>query len=258
MYKADSIQTTLTLPSYPSINGTAFRCILAAIRGGKRSLHEDSARLCRAVDPPIHYEGVEFLRQPRPLAVIANHYSRPGFSTAWIALGISAALPDEVTWIMSNQWLFQGNPLGFLLRPLMRLVLGCINRAYAFIAMPTMVDGFSTPQERTAGVRETIERLRSHSVSVLGITPEGMDSPDGRLMLPPPGAGRFLLHLQQMGLPLVPAGVSEADGRLNIRFGQAFRFEIDEDQTAALVDLQARELVRQRIAQLLPGSNGRL
>ena len=48
-------------------------------------------------------------------------------------------------------------------------------------------------QQRTAGVRAVIERLRRQPNCILGLTPKGMDSPAGGLALPPAGAGRFML-----------------------------------------------------------------
>jgi hypothetical protein len=126
----------MTYPEYPSVNPTVLKCILWRLLGRRRSLKADAQWLCTIVQPAIRYTGLENLSLARPFVVTANHYARPGFSTAWIALSLSAALPAEVTWIMSNQWLFEGHPLGFILRPLMRFVLKGINDAYSFVPMP--------------------------------------------------------------------------------------------------------------------------
>jgi 1-acyl-sn-glycerol-3-phosphate acyltransferase len=234
-------------PHYPSINPTVLKCLLRR----KRSLRADTARLCQQVDPPIQYAGLEYLALPQPFVVTVNHYARPGFSTAWIAVAISAVLPGETTWIMSNQWLFLGHPLGFVLRPLMRFILRSITLTYGFIPMPSMVAGYSTPQERTAGVRETIERVRDNPNCILGITPEGMDSPDGKLMLPPPGVGRFLLHLQQMRLPLLPAAVFEAEGVLHVHFGKPYQLTARTGLSSSELDLFLRKQIIERIAILI-------
>ena len=151
----------MTYPVYPSVNSTVLKTLLARLFQRKRSVHADSLGLCAKITPPIRYLGVENLADQGPLLLTANHYSRPGFSTTWIAAGISAALPVEVTWIMSDEWLFEGNPFAFILRPLMRFVLRSITLAYGFLPMPTMVQGFSTPQQRSSGVRGVIEYLRA-------------------------------------------------------------------------------------------------
>ncbi len=235
---------------YPSINTTVLKCILARLTGRRRSLHDDAVRLSAQLRPPIRYEGLEHIRLQKPYVVMVNHYARPGFSTPWIALGISAVLPAEVTWIMSNEWLFEGNPFAFVLRPLMRFVLRSITLAYGLVPMPTMVQGYSTPQERMIGVREAIERVREDPNCILGITPEGMDSPNGKLMLPPTGVGRFMLHLSEMGLPILPAAVFEADGCLHVHFGEPSHLEVAGGLSSLATDLAAREWIMQRIAYL--------
>ena len=242
----------MVLPRYPSVNPTVLKCILWRMIGRSRSFKADAQRLCAQVRPGIHYKGLENIDLPRPFVITANHFARPGFSTAWIALSLSAALPGEVTWIMSNQWLFKGNPLAFIVRPLMRFVLKGINNAYSFVPMPTMIGGYSTPQERTSGVREAIRRMRENPRCILGITPEGMDSPTGGLALPPAGVGRFLLHLQQMGVTMLPASVYEQQGILYVRFGESYQLEPPSGLPPAEVDMVIRKAVMGKIAELIP------
>ena len=237
----------MTLPGYPAIEPTVLLAIAARLLQQKRSCHADALRLCAAVTPPIRYSGLEYLPAHGPLLLTANHYSRPGFSTVWIALAISAALPVEVTWIMSNEWLFLGSPFAFLLRPLMRFVLRSINDAYGFLPMPTMVPGYSTPQQRSAGVRRVIEHLRARPDLVLGLTPEGMDTPDGRLGLPPAGAGRFIYQLNQMGLALLPVALYEDAGALQVRFGKAYDLAVENTAAPAQLDLDVRQQVMEQI-----------
>ena len=243
--------TSSPLPVYPGVESAALSAIIARVLNRQRSARADSVRLCAVVVPEILYTGVDLLPTHGPFLLTANHYSRPGFSTTWIAMSISAALPMEVAWIMSNEWLFEGNPFAFLLRPAMRFVLNSITRAYHFLPMPTMTPGFSTPQQRSAGVRQVIERLRAQPDLVLGLTPEGMDSPDGRLGLPPAGAGKFILYLQQMGLPIVPVGVCEAKGSLQVHFGVPYSLQVDPSLPLSEVDLWVRQAVMQPIAVLL-------
>lgn len=241
----------MTFPAYPSVNPFALRAVAARLFGQVRSVRTDALALAARVNPPIRYTGLENLPAHGPLLLTANHYSRPGFNTAFIAVGISAALPVEVTWIMSNEWLFQGNPFAFVLRPAMRFVLRSLTLAYDFLPMPTMIPGFSTPQQRSAGVRQTIERLRARPDSVLGLTPEGMDVPGGGLGLPPAGSGKFILYMHQMGLPILPVAVCEQDGCLCIRFGSAYSLPAELSASPKDTDFAIRRYVMQPIAELL-------
>jgi hypothetical protein len=241
----------MTFPAYPSINPFAIRAIAARLSNRKRSLRADSLKLCGKLTPPIRYTGLENLPAGGPLLMTTNHYSRPGFNTAWIAIGISAALPVELTWVMSNEWLFEGNPFAFILRPAMRFVLRSLTLAYHFLPMPTMIPGFSTPQQRSSGVRQVIERLRTQPETVLGLTPEGMDIPGGGLGLPPAGAGKFILYLCQMGLPIMPVGVCEHNGCLEIRFGQVYSLTAQISSTPKDLDLAVRQQVMEPIRALL-------
>ncbi len=238
-------------PHYPGVNPTALTAILTRMFYRRRSFKETSKWLCDNLDPAIVYTGLENLPVARPLLITANHYHRPGFNTAWIALSISAAFEHEVTWILSNEWLFEGNPFAFGLRPAMRFVLKSITLTYGFLSMPTMIPGFSTPQGRTAGVRAVIEYLRQHPDAILGLTPEGMDSPDSSLRLPPQGAGRFILHLQQMGALILPTAVYERGGALNVRFGVPYRMAPPSDLSPSELDLWVRRTVMQPIDDLL-------
>jgi 1-acyl-sn-glycerol-3-phosphate acyltransferase len=242
----------MSTAKYPSINTAVIKCILWRLSGRKRLFKADALHMCAKIRPNIRYEGLENIEIPRPFVVTTNHYARPGFSTAWIAVSLSAVLPGDVVWIMSNQWLFEGNALAFVLRPLMRFVLKSINDTYSFVAMPTMIGGYSTPQERAAGVREAIRRMRQDPQCILGIAPEGMDSPENGLALPPAGVGRFLLHLQQMGATLLPAAVFEEQGILCVHFGEPYTLELPFGLSSAEVDLFIREEVMRKIAEQMP------
>ena len=239
-------------PAYPPVEPSALTAITARLLHQKRSFRLDSQRLCARVAPAIVYSGLENLPAHGPLLLTTNHYARPGFNTAWMALGISAALPVEVAWIMANEWMFEGSPFAFLLRPAMRFVLKSFTLTYQFLPMPTMVPGIATPQQRSAGVRCVIERLRAHPDTVLGLAPEGMDSPEGGLGMPPSGVGRFVHYLDGLGLPILPIGVSELDGALHVRFGQSYSLPAVAYSSHAEEDLAIREIVMEHIRRLLP------
>jgi 1-acyl-sn-glycerol-3-phosphate acyltransferase len=239
-------------PHYPSVDPFAVRAIATRLIHRHRSFRSDSVNLSAKMSPPIRYIGLEHLPAHGPLLLTANHYSRPGFNTAWIAIGITSALPVDVAWVMSNEWLFEGNRFAFVLRPAMRFVLKSLTLTYQFLSMPTMVPGYSTSQQRSAGVRQAIERLRAHPDLVLGLTPEGMDVPGGSLGLPPAGAGRFIQYLHQMGLPIFPVGVCEKDDCLCIHFGSPYSLDLPSLSANGELDLAIRQLVMEHIRQVLP------
>lgn len=237
-------------PQYPSINAAALRVVFGSLLGRARSFRQDARSLVSRLRPAPQYFGLDNLPAAGPCLLTANHYSRPGFSTAWIALGISAVIPQEVTWITVTEWVYPGQRREILLRPVMRFILKHIRQGYGFLAMPTMVKGYASPEERANGVRAVIHAVQQNPNIILGLTPEGMDFPSGQLGTPPPGAGRFMLYLNRMGLPILPVAVSETDQKLTIRFGEKFDLALPADLPAAEIDPFVSRSVMERIARL--------
>ena len=89
---------------------------------------------------------------------------------------------------------------------------------------------------------------------MIGLAPEGGDSAGGILSLPPPGVGRFMLHLAAIGLQIAPVGIYEEDGRLCLRFGQRYRLELAAGLPAVERDRCASQIVMSNIARLLPAA----
>lgn len=238
-------------PRYPTINWTVLRTITAALAGQQRSFRSDALRLAARLRPPMVVSGAQHIPKTGPFLITANHYSRPGFSTSWIALAISSVVPREITWITVTEWVYPGQWREKLLRPLMRLVLSGIRRGYDFLAMPTMVPGYADPLQRADGVRQVLHAVQSNPQIILGLTPEGMDFPGGSLGTPPPGAGKFILALNRMGLPILPAAITEAGGRLALTFGEPCDLALPPDLPAEEVDPYVSRAVMNRIAQLM-------
>ena len=74
---------------------------------------------------------------------------------------------------------------------------------------------------------------------------EGVAGSAGVLTDPLPGTERLIHQLARLGLPAVPCGISEAQGRFLIRFGPA----LEPQQLTAAPD--AARLVMDRIARLI-------
>ena len=242
-------------PSYPSIIPAVLRVILTRMCHRKKSLRADALRLTSRITPPVIVEGTENIPASGGYVLVVNHYARPGFSTAWIAFSLAASIPTEITYIMSEAWAFTGNPLGFLLRPLMKFVLACINEVYGFLPMPSMVEGFSDPRSRAAAVRRVIEFGRAHPSAVIGLAPEGQDSPEQGIGLAPSGGGKFILHLNRMGFKILPVVVQERSGKLITRFGQVFNIALEPDLPSFAIDEFVRRSIRDQLLALLDSSD---
>jgi hypothetical protein len=88
-------------------------------------------------------------------------------------------------------------------------------------------------------------REAPHLNRPLGIFPEGVAGFAGKLSQPLDGVARLFSHLAKHGMPLQPAGISEAQGRLVVRFGPGISCaELMAEQDSAA-------LAMKRIGQLI-------
>jgi hypothetical protein len=237
-------------PRYPSINPAVLGVLILRLFRRRKSFLREAGRLIRRGRPPIRYLGLENIPARGPYQIHANHYARPGISTAWIALALSAVQPAEVTWIVADQWVFEGHPLRFLLIPAMRNILASMRWVYGFLPMPTMVPGYSEMSERSTSVRSVIRYCQSHPEAIIGLTPEGRDSPPSGVYLAPPGAGKFILHLNRMEIPILPAALLEKDGILTVIFGRPYDLPTKIDLPPSQVDEALRVIVRDKLLEL--------
>jgi hypothetical protein len=105
---------------------------------------------------------------------------------------------------------------------------------------------------RAEAVRKVLDFLKRTERPVIGIAPEGGDSPDGKLARPASGSGRFGLLLAASGLGFVPAGIHEADGGICLRFGPAYKLRVAASLSSAEKDHAAATIIMENIARLLP------
>lgn len=236
-------------PVYPSIIPGGLWALVSRLLGKCLRFGGYAHRLVRRVSPPVECPGAHNIPPDGGYLVTVNHYAREGFSSAWIALAVSGVLPHEVTWVMTQEWVFQGNPLAFILRPAMRIVLSSFHAVFGFLPMPPVIPGYSEVAERSAAVRRVIEYARAHPRGVIGIAPEGRDTHQIGMGELPDGVGKFILHLNRMGLRILPAAVSEHDGRLRVSFGAHYDLALAD--AGSDVDAQARAIIREKIGQLL-------
>jgi hypothetical protein len=201
-----------------------------------RSFAGDAQLAVTGLYPQLEVLGAEHIPACGPCLVTCNHYSRPGFGAWWIALAISAAVAShrhptadpEIHWVMTAAWTFpESKWKAQVLTPATQWALNRLARVYGFVTTPPMPPAPDEVEARAAAVLRTI-RLARRVVpqgGMVGLAPEGMNTP-GKLAKPPQGAGVFIALLVEAGLPVLPVGVTEREGRLRLSFGQLFIPEI--------------------------------
>jgi 1-acyl-sn-glycerol-3-phosphate acyltransferase len=238
-------------PDYRVPRRLVANAIWAALVMQPRSFAHDSRWALEGLYPPLRLLGKENIPYQSPCLVACNHYSRPGFDAWWIAMAISAAVaanraPEadpEIQWVMTGAWTFpESRWKRRYITPLTRWAFRRVARAYGFVSMPPMPPSPEEVEERAAAVLRTV-RLARHAAKtggMIGLAPEGQDNPEGLDHLPS-GVGRFIALLVQAGLPVLPSGVAEQDGRLQVSFGPVFtpqipsRKSLQDDQVAPQV-----------------------
>lgn len=248
------------MPRYPLTWRIAGGIAWTALARGRRSFVRDARRAVAALRPPPEVLGGEHVPPTGPCLVACNHYSRPGFQAWWLAFAITAAVADRrarpeqanFAWVMTAAWRFERSRWRHrVLTPTSRWVFAQIARAYGFVTMPPMPPAPEEMQERAVAVLRTLRLARqlARSGGILGLAPEGRDVPVG-LAEPPPGAGAFIALLVEIGMPVLPAAVSEVGGRLRVAFGPPFTPTIPGDRAAR--DGAVAAQVMDAIARLLP------
>jgi len=185
--------------------------------------------------------------QGQGVLITANHYSAPDFQAWWIAIIISAVVPANIHWVVTSGWEDSGWLTGFThwLFPRGARILG-------FTPMPAMPPNPAEIEQRALAVRKVL-RYASHSANpVIGLVPEGGDSPGGLLSSLPPGAGRFM-HLLSQSCPLMlPVGVWTEWGRINLKFGSTYHLEVPAGLSPHERDSQVGNTIMRQIAILVP------
>ncbi|MFQ6016498.1 MAG: lysophospholipid acyltransferase family protein [Anaerolineae bacterium] len=231
--------------------------VWSILRDKRRSLSQDVASALSIVRPRPQVCHAHHIPADGPFAVVMNHYCREGLDVWWSAALVTWAIyqqrpgGEEVRWVMTSEWFFQ-NPLRrWFQTPLTRWFFNGIANMYGFITMPPMVAGSGRVGERAQAVRRTLAEVARRG-GVIALAPEGGDVDHMGLTRTPPGVGRFMLLLCRAGLPLLPAGLAEREGRLEVSFGPPFFLEVEPGLSKEERDRQASEQVMVAIGRLLP------
>jgi hypothetical protein len=229
---------------------------LALLTGESRSFRADAIYCVDLLEPPLKIYGAENIPVSGPCLVTTNHYARPGFRAWWLALAVSAAVPAEVHWLITSAWTYPDRLRRATITPVTRRLLKRLAQVYGFTNLPPMPPDSADVLRRAEAVRRVLKFVRQSESPLIGLAPEGGDfAPPGRLAEPPPGSGRFIFHLCELGLDISPIGIFEEGGRLCLRFGLRYQLEAMPGLTASARDCYIIQYVMQHIAELIPGYN---
>lgn len=201
--------------------------------------------------PRVDLSGVESfitrmgkIDQAQGVLITVNHYSAPDFQAWWLAIIISAVVPVEIHWVVTSGWEDSGWLTGFThwLFPQGARILG-------FTPMPPDP---AEVEQRALAVLRVLRHAEHSPLPVIGLAPEGGDSPGGVLGTLPTGAGRFI-HLLSQSCPLVlPVGVWKDGGYINLKFGNPYQLEVLAGLSVLERDRLVGDTVMRRIALCLP------
>jgi len=226
---------------------------LALLKGERRSFRADAIRCASRLRPSLKIYGEENIPISGPGLVTTNHYARPGFRAWWLALAISAAVPSEIHWLITSAWTYPDVLRSATITPVTQRVLRGLAQVYSFSNMPPMPPDPSEVFTRAEAVRQVLKYTPQAERPLIGLAPEGGDfAVPGSLAEPPPGVGRFILHLAALGLEISPVAIFEEDECLCLRFGTRYHLETPPGLVSFARDRYASQQVMQRIAELIP------
>ena len=229
-----------------------FLFIISMLLGRRRDLAADSAGTLLAARPRPRIVDDHYVPETGPFVLVANHYERPGLKVFWGGMLASYAVSQRrsadkaLHWLMTSEWYnFRLGPIPvpiWLLRWLFRRIA----YVYGLVIVPRAVGQTMGRANAMRSILQVVDRERQP----IGLFPEGIGK--GQLIELQPGTGAFLAALSQRGIPIMPAGISEEDGALTVRFGPPFILEIKKDPTKGERGRLAAQQVMVAIGRLLP------
>jgi len=264
-YSTPSMQTggaDASRPDYHVAPSLALSIAGSVLLGRRRRFSSDARRLVQGFRPPPRVENAHWIPRDGPFVLITNHYFKSGYRVWWGIAAIAAAVAGarsgapEMVWMQSNRWTYPDRLRSSLLTPLTKVAFTRLASTYGFVPTPPMPRDERYTAEGAQSVRLMLSLLEAPDLAArpaIGMAPEGRDNEaDGSLIEPPPGTGRFLVHLARRGLSFVPAGVCEREGSLTARFGAPFSLHMPPGCFKQEQDRLASTQVMVAIGRLLP------
>ena len=238
--------------SYPLRFSLILRFVWSTLRGRRRDLPADIAAALAVVRPPPAARNDHHVPATGPFVLALNHYERRGLKVFWSGCLASHAIAQRrardkaVRWLMTSEW--YNARLGPIPVPVLlwRWLFRRLGRVYGLVIVPRAAE---RGVGRAAALRTILNIVRG-SEEPIGLFPEAVGT--GRLIQPPPGLGSFLLLLSGHGLPILPAGAFEEEGRLIVSFGPPFHLDVPRGAPRAEKERLASQQVMVAIGRLLP------
>lgn len=249
-------------PNYPLPIGLGARLAIAIMLRKHINFAQQARSYSSRLGPQIVTVGTQNIPRTGPCLITINHYSRTGFRSWWLAISVSAAVPVDIRWIITNAWTFPDKVQARFLTPITDALFPQIAWCLDFSTMPPMPPRPQDLERRSQGVRSVLHDTRrileigEGDQLMIGLAPEGGDTPGGALAPPPPGAGRFIEQLARMGLVIVPVGIYEESGRLCLNFGAGYNLSVPSGISKHERDRDVSWLVMEQIATLVPEQLG--
>lgn len=204
--------------SYPVPWDLVFSLTRHIAAGTRRDVDDFTRSVVARMRPEPLVEGLDLLPADPRFVLAANHYQRKGLwilhSAAVLTQAVRRAYgPGDppVRWLVTANWpRWRFGPWSF--RSPGDLVLPKV--AHALWCYPVSFAG-ADPAFTARSLRAILRDARGMTRPI-GIFPEGVGGAAGRLNPALPGVDRLL---RQLKLPVVPAAISETQGRLRVRFG---------------------------------------
>lgn len=242
----------MNYPKYSYPPGLFIRALWDFILLRPRDLQNDAKACIENMNAEIRVLGKAHIPQRGACVLTINHYHRPGFGPQWLALATTALVPIRMHWLVTGELMCQGKWYEAIGSRASRIFLKRLADLYGLTTMPPMPPRPRDVAARAASVRKVLEYVKDVHAPVLGMSPEGYNSPNGALTRPAAGFGRFGLLLARAGLRFIPVAGYEEDGRFHLHFGKQYELSVRSDLTAAEKDECAMRTVMENIAHLLP------
>jgi hypothetical protein len=242
----------MNYPKYSFPPGLFARAFWDFLLLRRRDLQSDAKACIENLSPGLRVLGRENIPQRGGCVLTINHYHRPGFGAQWLAIATTAVVPLKMRWVVTAELMCQGKWYEAIGSRASRIFLRRLAHFYGMTTMPPMPPRPKDVQARAASVRKILDYVKHVDDAVLGISPEGYNSPDGILTRPASGFGRFAWLLSRAGMRFVPVGGYEAESIFHLHFGERYELNIQSDLHADVKDEQAIQIVMRNIARLLP------